>query len=73
MFLRFLSIYFLFTVTGKVSCSSDLHCSEGSYCSSKKVCVEFDSEYCDTNACGLGDAGQCVATCVNDLTHSGVD
>ena len=32
----------------------------GSYCTSDNVCVQLDSEYCDTHSCGLGDAGSLV-------------
>ena len=39
------------------ACTQDLECEMGSHCSSRKVCIEYDSEYCDSNSCGLGDGG----------------
>ena len=42
-----------------VLCTSDADCARGSYCTSKKVCTAFFKDYCDTNSCGLGDAGSC--------------
>ena len=45
------------------TCSRDSDCPDGSYCTSKSVCVQYDSNYCNTNSCGLGDGGSCFVYC----------
>ena len=51
--------------TEKAQCQKDSDCAklakniyEYYFCTSKKTCEKYDSEYCDKNVCGLGD-GDC--------------
>ena len=47
-------------------CASDSDCRYAyEYCNSRKVCVNFRSDYCNRNSCGLGDAGAC--SCIFDV------
>eukprot|EP00931_Biecheleriopsis_adriatica_P083864 TRINITY_DN5754_c0_g2_i2.p1 TRINITY_DN5754_c0_g2~~TRINITY_DN5754_c0_g2_i2.p1 ORF type:complete len:951 (-),score=73.54 TRINITY_DN5754_c0_g2_i2:370-3222(-) len=50
------------------ACSSDDTCNSNQYCASVGHCVDYDGEYCESNACGLGD-GDCDndAHCGGDL------
>merc|ERR1719174_924641 len=41
----------------KGQCNQDSDCAFGFYCTSKKVCARAQTNYCDKNSCGLGDAG----------------
>ena len=64
---KWTSSYCCHHIRNTAQCSSDSECPNFSYCSSKKVCVEFDPEYCDTHSCGLGDAGQCVVVWMHSI------
>ena len=40
-----------------VGCHSDIDCQTGFYCTSRKQCTAYHSEYCYKNWCGIGDGG----------------
>lgn len=56
-----LASFILIAISSAGACSSDDDCdfSNGWYCHSSAVCVEWTTDYCENNECGDGD-GPCV-------------
>merc|ERR1712223_1600566 len=51
-------------------CTSDSDCDTENcfYCLSNGSCGQYDSEYCDTNECGIGDGDCDLGTCLSETT-----